>query len=179
MGRKLALHVREEVVKQESLEENGYRSPSWRVLKALQAVHGACVSVRETAVGAAPMFQCARRGKETLWGKSEGPVVVLWDSLDEKEKKEVMADLGKLKDWVIWKKEPRTPAEWQEESFLKEMGECIFRGEKKQGGLVKVKGWWKRGDIKTAASKVGMQCWVHKKGAETLRAQTAKQKQDT
>jgi hypothetical protein len=56
VGKKLALHVREEVVKQESLEEKGYRSPSWRVLKALQAVHGACVSVGETAVGAAPMF---------------------------------------------------------------------------------------------------------------------------
>jgi hypothetical protein len=53
-------------------------------------------------------------------------VVILWDSLDEKEKKEVMADLGKRKDWVIWKKAPRTLAEWQEESFLKEMGECIL-----------------------------------------------------
>jgi hypothetical protein len=32
-------------------------------------------------------------GKETLWGHSEGPMVVLWDSLDEKTKEEVMADL--------------------------------------------------------------------------------------
>jgi len=74
-------------------------------------VHGARVSVGETAVGAAPMFQSARTGKETLWGKSEGPMVVLWDSLDEKAKEDVLADLGKQEDWVLWKNVPETPTE--------------------------------------------------------------------
>ena len=42
-----------------------------------------------------------------------------------------------------------------------------------------MKGWWKRGDIKTAASKIGMQCWIHTRGAEMLRAKTAERKQGT
>ena len=178
-GKELALHVRDEVVRQESLEEQGYRSPSWRVLKALQAVHGARVSVGETAVGAAPMFQSARRGKETLWGDNEGPMVVLWDSLDEQGKKEVLADLDGQKDWVLWKKVPKTKEEWLEDNSLTTVGVCIFKGNAKQGGSVKVKGWWKRGDIKTAASKVGMQCWIHTEGAEKLRAQAAEREQGT
>jgi hypothetical protein len=30
---------------------------------------------------------------------------------------------------------------------LTTLGECIFKGNAKQGGSVKVKGWWKRGDL--------------------------------
>ena len=82
-----------------------------------------CLGRRDGGGSSTDVSESARRGKETLWGKSEGPMVVLWDSLDEKAKEDVLADLGKLEDWVIWKKAPGTQAEWQEEGFLKTLGD--------------------------------------------------------
>jgi hypothetical protein len=97
------------------------------------ARRGKEISKRQKREGA-PMFQSARRGKEILWGESEGPMVVLWDSLDEQGKKEVLADLGGQEDWVLWKKVPKTQEERLEDSSLTTLGECIFKTGRNTGG---------------------------------------------
>ena len=62
------------------------------------------------------MMMMIQKRERDILGKSEGPMVVLWDSLDEKAKADVLADLGKQEDWVLWKKAPETQKERLEES---------------------------------------------------------------
>ena len=82
VGQNLVRRVKKEAVRQENLESKGYRSPLCRMLRALQSVHNAKVSVGETTTSAATMFQGAKRGVGTLWENCVGPMVGLWDSLD-------------------------------------------------------------------------------------------------
>jgi hypothetical protein len=51
--------------------------------------------------------------------------------------------------------------------------------KKKTGTAVKVKGWWERGDIQTAASKTEMQCWIHKEESKKLRNESAQRGKGT
>ena len=89
------------------------------------------------------MFQGAKRGVGTLWENCVGPMVGLWDSLDETEKAAVWLELNEMEDWVVWKKAPSDREEKQEDARLRTIGECsIFQGKKKMGTAVKVKGCW-------------------------------------
>ena len=47
------------------------------------------------------MMMMIQKRERDILGKSEGPMVVLWDILDEKAKADVLADLGKQEDWVL------------------------------------------------------------------------------
>src|SRR6056300_504035 len=80
--------IYQEVNYQNQVEAEGYRSPTWRMLRALQEVHGATRLQGESAVTAPPFFANAGRGKEVFWGSSDGPTVFLWESLDEDGRKE-------------------------------------------------------------------------------------------
>ena len=40
----------------------------------------------EAAMSAPPFFQSVGRGDLLLWGKKEGPTVVIWESLSEQER---------------------------------------------------------------------------------------------
>jgi hypothetical protein len=77
------------------------------------------------------MFQGAKRGAETLWGNCLRPMVFLWDSLDKTQKEVCWAELcekpGEKEDWVVWEKAPSTWEEEQEEGWVREIGECIFK----------------------------------------------------
>ena len=53
---------------QEKLEEAGYRSPTWSILRALQSVNGAKRLYGESAITAAPIFEAAGRGDKPYWG---------------------------------------------------------------------------------------------------------------
>jgi hypothetical protein len=52
--RSIAMFIREEVEHQEPLEAAGYRSPTWRVLRALQSLLSATQLPGESAVGLLP-----------------------------------------------------------------------------------------------------------------------------
>ena len=54
--------------KGERLEVAGYRSPTWRVLRALKSLHLATQLQGESAVTAPPFFPNAGRGTVWFWG---------------------------------------------------------------------------------------------------------------
>ena len=61
--------IREEVDYQEQLEAAGYRSPTWKVLRALQSLLAAEQLQGESAVTTPPFFPSAGRGTVQFWGK--------------------------------------------------------------------------------------------------------------
>ena len=81
--RSVAMFIRKEVEHQDRLEAAGYRSPTWRVLRALQSLLSATQLQGESAVVAPPFFPNAGRGTVRFWGNEQGPTVFLWDGLDE------------------------------------------------------------------------------------------------
>jgi hypothetical protein len=64
--------IRAQVEFQERLEATGYRSLTWRELRALQSMLSAVQLQEESAVTAAPFFSSAGRGTTRFWGKSKG-----------------------------------------------------------------------------------------------------------
>jgi hypothetical protein len=77
----------------------GYRSPSWQMLRALR--DGVTRLQGESAVTAAPFFESEGRGDTVFWGKGEGPTVFLWESLDESGKRECEQVMNTRQDWVV------------------------------------------------------------------------------
>ena len=75
--------IRKETKRTEELEETGYRSPTWAVLRALQQINCATRIEGEAAMSAPPFFQSAGRGDLLFWGEKEGPTVVIWESLSK------------------------------------------------------------------------------------------------
>jgi hypothetical protein len=73
----MARFIRDEVEHQDRLEAAGYRSPTWRVLRALQALLSATQLQGESAVAAPPFFPNADRGTVLFWGNEQGPTVFL------------------------------------------------------------------------------------------------------
>jgi len=67
--------IRAEVAQQDRLEAMGYRSPTWRLLRALQSLLSAVQLQGESAVTAPPFFPSAGRGTTRFWGKEQGPTV--------------------------------------------------------------------------------------------------------
>jgi len=78
----------------------GYRSPTWRLLRALQSLLSAVQLQGESAVTATPFFPSAGRGTMKFWGKEQGPTVFLWESLDEGGREECERAIRTHKDWV-------------------------------------------------------------------------------
>ena len=100
--RSMAMFIRKEVDHQERLEAAGYRSPTWRVLRALQSLLSATQLQGESAVAAPPFFPNAGRGTVRFWGNEQGPTVFLWDGLDEEGREECERTIQTLKDLVVW-----------------------------------------------------------------------------
>jgi hypothetical protein len=75
--------IRAEVAQQECFEAMEYRSPTWRLLRALQSLFSAVQLQGESAVTAPPFFPSAGRGAIRFWGKEQGPTIFLWESLGE------------------------------------------------------------------------------------------------
>jgi hypothetical protein len=71
----LSALIRKEGEQQERLEVRGYRSPTWRLLRALQSLFSAVQLQGESAITAPPFFLSAGRGTTRFWGKEQGPIV--------------------------------------------------------------------------------------------------------
>ena len=54
--------IRKETKRREELEEAGYRSPTWALLRTLQQIHSATRIEGEAAISAPPFFKSAGRG---------------------------------------------------------------------------------------------------------------------
>ena len=170
----LTRFVKSEIEYQDKIEEQGYRSPTNKVLRALQDINKATTVNGESAIAVQPIFLGARRGNKELWGKTDDAQVILWDSLQEDDKAECIKQMASNTKWVVWKamrKDNNNP----NEEKLQELGTCIFQSstrdqassrqndgpKEKSSRTVKTKGWWRRGDIHTGISTKVMQCWVH------------------
>ena len=86
--RSMEMFIREEVEHQERLEAAGYRSPTWRVLRALQFLFSATQLQGASVVTAPPFFPNAGRGTVRFWGNEQGPTVFLWAGQDEEGREE-------------------------------------------------------------------------------------------
>ena len=75
--------IREEVDYQEQLEAAGYRSPTLKVLRALQSLLAAEQLQGESTVTTPPFPPSAGRGTVQFYGGAWEPTVFLWDGLDE------------------------------------------------------------------------------------------------
>jgi hypothetical protein len=84
----LSVFILKEGEQQEHLEARGYRSPTWRLLRALQSLLSAVQLQGESSVTAPPFFLSAGRGTTRFWGKEQGPTVFLWESLSEEGREE-------------------------------------------------------------------------------------------
>jgi len=47
-------------------------------------------------------FQSAGRGDLLFWGKKEGPMVVILESLSKQEKESWLEEANTMHDWVVW-----------------------------------------------------------------------------
>ena len=169
------LHVESQV--QERLERQGVRCMTWRVLRSLQAVFEATTLQGGTMVTAAPFFDTARRGKTCFWGEDDGPEVVLWDTLDEEEKREWRGTRGGRKDYIIVRKAPSGPRKGDVKAELDPPGKCVLRlsrtggdcreldeeagGSERRSRGQRATGWWKRGDVQATLNEYGIECWIH------------------
>ena len=179
-----------EAAYQDKLEAAGYRSPSWRILRALQGLQAANQLQGESAVSAPPFFRSAGRGQTSFWGKPSGPTVFLWESLDEEGKRACEEAVRSRKDWVVWSRtRPKQKGEQAQAHAV--AGKAVFAGkvrsaqgdqqiegadelsdgeleeeqtgdEARKGGTCRRRGWWKAGNIATSACPAGMTAWVHK-----------------
>jgi len=107
----LVTTIRKETKRTKKLEEAGYRSPTWTVLRALQQIIGATRIEGEAAMSAPPFFQSAGRGDLLFWGEKEGPTVVIWESLSKQEKESWLEEASTKHEWVLWCKSKKRAEE--------------------------------------------------------------------
>ena len=104
---------------QDKLEEEGYRSPSWRVLRALKDIIGATRIQGESMITAPPFFTSAFRGDKHLWGHTAGPTVYLWESLSDEDRKICMSEISAnyKSGWIILcRQRPNTKSDSEDET---------------------------------------------------------------
>jgi hypothetical protein len=165
--------VYQETHVQNILEASGYRTPTWRILRALQSTINANVVVGESLITATAFFEGAGRPSQPFWGPQQGRQVILWESLTPEDQERYYLDLQQDANWVIWCK--AKPKDIATQAF-RTYGKCIFDGkrtklkqtddihEESTGGkhVTKARSWWKRGDVSACAAQTNMQCWVHR-----------------
>jgi len=122
--------ILKETQHQDRIEAGGYRSLTWRILRALKAVNEAKMVVGESAVTVAPFFASAGRPSQPFWGPQQGNKLVLWESLDEEEQARCWsARTGKRMDCVV----RANPGKMDKgRQAFKQCGRCIFTGKCKQ-----------------------------------------------
>jgi hypothetical protein len=164
--------VYEETHHQNILEARGYRSPTWRILRALQSIIKANVVIGESTITAAPFFEGAGRPSKPFGGPEQGRKVILWESLSPEDQEKCLNELWNDTNWVIWFK--AKPKDMVTQLFW-EYGNHIFVGKcakpkqvvdnqaESSGGkhFTRARSWWKRGDVDVCAAQTNMQCWVH------------------
>jgi hypothetical protein len=97
----LLSQVYEETQHQDRIEACGYRSATWRILRALKSINQAKVMVGESAITAAAFFESAGRPSKFFWGPQQGKKVILRESLSAGGKEESLKVIQKEKGWVI------------------------------------------------------------------------------
>jgi hypothetical protein len=76
----------------------------------------------------------------------------VWDSMDDQDRENTMTSLNQTHKWVIWKTKNGKWSHTQLLTIDKETQDtcCGF----------KIKGWWRKGDIRVTKPKKTFECWV-------------------
>lgn len=85
--------------------------------------------------------------------------VYAWDSMDDQDKQSSITDLQETENWVVWKTRDKT---WTH-TLRREGSHQLLsfnKDEKENISGFKIKGWWRRGDIKVTNLKSTFECWV-------------------
>ena len=127
-GKDMRAFIREEVNYQEQIEADGYRSPSWRILRALKNVHGAEQLQGESAVAAPPFFRSAGRGERVFWGRGQGPTVFVWESLDASGRKRCEEVTQSTRNWVVWSRANPRRGRDEARAYIT-VGKALFEGK--------------------------------------------------
>ena len=125
--------IHKECKYQDKLEEDGYRSPSWRVLRALKDIVAATRLQGESMITAPPFFTSAFRGDKHLWGHTAGPTVYLWESLSEEDQKRCMTEISAnhKSGWIILcRQRPNVKSDSEDETCFKKLGKMIWSSRK-------------------------------------------------
>jgi ribonuclease HI len=144
---------------QESLEEANVFSPTRHLLLAIKRlwqvdrVHGL------PAVAAPAFFPSASRGDECWWGTQDLNTVYLWDTMDNEDRQDSLEALREKDNWVIWKtKDTKWTQELQRAGFHQLLS--LNKNTRADCWGNKIKGWWRRGDIKATKCRKTRECWV-------------------
>lgn len=144
---------------QEGLEASKIFTTTRQILLALKEtwklnnIHGL------PAVAAPAFFESASKGKDCWWGTPQQNTIFAWDSMDEQDRSDSLAILQNTEQWVVWKTKDK---EWsrtlKNEGFHQILS--FNKEEKEDFSGFKIKGWWRRGDIKVTKQKSTFECWV-------------------
>jgi len=160
--------IRKETKGTEEMEEAGYRSPTWAVLRALQKINSATRIEGKAAMSANPFFQSAGQRDLLSWGGKKGPTVVIWESISEQEKESWLEESSTMHDWVVWCKlkkgeEEIRSFELSGKEIFSNHCENISKEEKnKKNGSkkkahrmqsVRYRSWWNQGNISERGSR--------------------------
>jgi ribonuclease HI len=144
---------------QESLEEANVFSPTRHLLLTLQRlwqldrVHGL------PAVAAPAFFSSASKGKECWWGTQDSGTVFLWDTMGDEDRCNSLETLREKDNWVVWKtKDDKWTQQLRGEGFHQLLN--IDKNTRDDCWGNKIKGWWRRGDIKATKCNKTRECWV-------------------
>jgi hypothetical protein len=80
--------------------------------------------------------------------------------MDNEDRQSSLETLREKENWVIWKTKDKWTQELQRAGFhqLLSLDKNTREGEGCWGN--KIKGWWRRGDIKATKCKKTRECWV-------------------
>ena len=119
----------------------------------LDRVHGL------PAVAAPAFFPSASRGDERWWGTGDSSTVYLWDTMEDQDRQDSLEVLRDKDNWVVWKtKDDAWTHELRQAGFHQLL--ALDKNTKAGSWGNKIKGWWRRGDIKATKCKKTRECWV-------------------
>jgi hypothetical protein len=157
--------VKKDCDRQVVLESGGYRSATWRTLRALQQVHGAEEIWGCTCVTAPPFFsQIGSPAGRSYEVATDKPVVIMWDGLNVEERESAMSWMTMSKSWVLWRQHDslwstKTGENATEEKLQLLLGECGWSLTGKEGkakkGSNKNRRRMNTGDNKASDSEYG------------------------
>jgi hypothetical protein len=111
------------------------------------------------AVAAQAFFPSASKGDECWWGTRNLSTVYLWDTMEDQDRQDSLEALRGKDNWVVWKtKDNKWTHELQQAGFHQLLS--LDKNTTAGSWGNKIKGWWRRGDIKATKCRKIRECWV-------------------
>ncbi len=141
------------------LEEENVFSPTRHLLLALKRLWQIDRVHVLPAVAAPAFFPSVSKGDECWWGTQDSNTVFLWDTMGDEDRQSSLETLREKDNWVVWKT--------KDDKWTQELRRAVFhqlvtlnKNTRDDCWGNKIKGWWRRGDIKATKCKKTRECWV-------------------